>query len=106
MAGNGAPYTPATTAEPVWFPNGDVSYQPQFGPKNSATLPAYQRLDLSGQIEHCLGAAIVTAGATVFNVYDHPNVSYYDFEVVGPSLVTSPTTLMRRAVNAFVRVRF
>ena len=106
VAGTGAPYTSATTAEPVWFANGDVAYQPLFGPKNASTLPAYQRLDLSGQIEHRLGAVVVTAGATVFNVYDHPNVSYYDFEVVGPSLVTSPTTLMRRAVNAFLRVRF
>lgn len=106
VAGNGTPYTSAAVAEPVWFPNGDLAYQPQFGVKNAAVLPGYSRLDLTGQIERRLGAAIVTAGATVFNVYDRQNISYYDYEVIGPSLATSPQILMRRAVNAFVRVRF
>jgi hypothetical protein len=39
-------------------------------------------------------------------VYDAKNISYYDYEVAGPTLITTETYLMRRAVNAFVRVRF
>jgi hypothetical protein len=105
-AGTGAPYTSATVAEPVWFPTGDVAYQPKFDAKNSARLPAYQRLDVSGQYELHLGPAAASAGVTVFNVYDAKNIAYYDYEAAGASLVTTETYLMRRAVNAFVRVRF
>jgi hypothetical protein len=105
-AGTGAPYTSATATEPVWFPNGDVAYQPLFDAKNSARLPAYQRLDVSGQYELHLGPAAASAGVTVFNVYDAKNIAYYDYEAAGASLVTTETYLMRRAVNAFVRVRF
>jgi len=106
VAASGAPYTPASTAEPVWFPNGDVAYQPQFDAKNSARFPLYQRLDLSGQIERHLGPATAAAGLSVFNVYDAKNIAYYDYEVTGPTLTTTETYLMRRAFNAFVRVRF
>lgn len=106
VAGTGAPYTQATAAEPVWFPNGDVAYQPKFDAKNGARLPAYQRLDVSGQYELHLGPAAATAGVTVFNVYDAKNIAYYDYEVAGATLVTTETYLMRRAVNGFVRVRF
>jgi hypothetical protein len=106
VAGTGAPYTQATAAEPVWFPNGDVAYQPMFDAKNGARLPAYQRLDVSGQYELRFGAATATAGVTVFNVYDAKNIAYYDYEVAGATLFTTETYLMRRAVNGFVRVRF
>ena len=43
---------------------------------------------------------------TVFNVYDAKNISFYDVESAGPVLLTTPNTLMRRAGNAFVRIRF
>lgn len=105
-AGTGAPYTPASATEPVWFASGEVAYQPQFGPKDSARLPAYHRLDVSGQFERRIGAASAAAGVTVFNVYDAKNIAYYDYEAAGTSLITTETFLMRRAVNAFVRVRF
>jgi hypothetical protein len=106
VAGTGAPYTVATASEPVWFPNGDVAYQPRFDPKNADRLPAYQRLDVAGQYDLHIGPATASAGVTVFNVYDAKNIAYYDYEVAGPTLITTETYLMRRAVNAFVRVRF
>jgi len=106
VAGTGAPYTLTTAAEPVWFPNGDVAYQPRFGAKNVERLPAYHRLDASGQYDLHLGPATASAGVTVFNVYDRKNIAYYDYEVAGGTLITTETYLMRRAVNAFVRVRF
>jgi hypothetical protein len=106
MAGTGAPYTQASTAEPVWFPNGAVAYQPRFGAKNANQLPAYHHLDVSGQYDLHIGPATASAGVTVFNVYDRKNIAYYDYEVAGSTLVTTETYLMRRAVNAFFRVRF
>lgn len=105
-AATGAPYTNASAGQPVWFANGDVAYQPEYDTTNGARMPAYQRLDISAQIDHRFGAAAFTAGATVFNVYDQANISYYDYELVGASLITQPQTYMRRGVNAFVRVRF
>ena len=106
LVGSGAPYTPASTAEPVWFANGDVAYKPAFQAKNSALMPVYQRLDLSTQYDLHVGPAIASAGVAVFNVYDENNVWYPDFQVAGASLTQTDTFLMRRAFNAFVRVRF
>jgi hypothetical protein len=106
FAGTGAPYTVATVSEPVWFPNGDVAYQPRFEAKNAGLLPKYDHLDVSGQYDLHFGSATASAGVTVFNVYDAKNIAYYDYEAAGPTLTTTETYLMRRAVNAFVRVRF
>jgi hypothetical protein len=105
-AATGAPYTNASAGQPVWFANGDVAYQPEYDTTNGSRLPTYHRLDISAQIDHRFGSALFTAGATMFNVYDQANISYYDYELVGASLITQPQTFMRRAVNAFVRVRF
>ncbi len=67
------------------------------GPKNAARLPAYHRLDVSAQYSLSAQPFRITVGVHVINVYDQPNVFYYDrktgqqVNMLGffPSLVTT-----------------
>lgn len=106
FVGSGAPYTPASDVQQVWFSSGTLAYAPAFGTKNASRLPMYNQLDVSAQIAHSFGAVTTTVGVTVFNVYDRQNVAYYDFEAAGPAAINSQTQLMRRAGDIFFRVGF
>jgi hypothetical protein len=106
LAGTGLPYTPATTAQQVWFASGALAYAPAFDAKNSARLPAYHQLDLSAQAAKRFGTVTTTVGVTVFNVYDRHNVAGYDYEAAGATAIVSQTALMRRAADIFFRVGF
>ncbi|MCU0256691.1 MAG: TonB-dependent receptor, partial [Vicinamibacterales bacterium] len=103
---SGRPYTPAQSVDTVWFPEGASVYSVVFGEKNSATLPAYHRLDLSGQGEFRLGRVTSTLGMGVFNLYDRQNSAYYDNQVVGKDLRVYDVLMMGRAYNFYVRVAF
>ena len=106
VAAGGRPETRVRDTEPVWFPSGDARYQIVFGSKNSARLPAYHRLDLSGQRDFRFGAATATLGATLFNVYDRQNIAYTEHELAATEAISHEVMLMRRAANVFVRFRF
>ena len=106
VIGSGQPYTPALSVDRVWFPSGASVEEMTFGAKNSARLPAYHRLDVSTEREFVIGAIKSSVGATVFNVYDQKNIAFYEYDAARESVTANEVTLMRRAVNVFVRVGF
>jgi hypothetical protein len=106
VAAGGRPVTPALSTEALWFPSGEALYQVKFGDRNSSRLPAYHRLDLSGQRDFNLGVLKATVGATLFNVYDRQNVAYTEYQVANEAVVSNDVLLMRRAVNVFARFSF
>ena len=104
----GKPYTAATGVSTIDL-GGDGGRQigfPEFGPKNAARLPAYHRLDLALRYECRLGGVRGDLGVTVFNAYDRHNVWYKEFQAFDTTLVENDVTLMGRALNAFVGLRF
>ncbi len=106
VAAGGRPVTPPLGSEAMWFPSGESLYRVAFGDINSSRLPAYHRLDASGQREFVLGALKATIGATLFNVYDRKNIAYTEYQVANAAVVTNDVLLMRRAVNVFARFTF
>ena len=111
----GKPYTAATGISSIEIGDltGDDSADnrrqigfPEFGAKNAARLPAYHRLDLALRYDWRLKGARGDLGVTVFNVYDRHNVWYKEFQAFDSSLIESDVTLMGRAVNLFVGLRF
>ena len=104
--GSGRPFTPALSAGPVWLPSGTTVYGVNFGPKNSDRLPMYHRLDLTLQRDFRLRHFKSTVGATVFNVYNRPNIWVKQYQAIGTSLATNDVTMLGRAVNVFARVGF
>ena len=64
--------------------------------KNSYRLPDYHRLDISGKYNFKLGNAKASLGLSVFNVYNHENIWYKEFdtdEETGTLLETNITKL-------------
>ncbi len=106
VAADGLPYTPASSIESVWFPSGVTVNEAKFDAKNSARLPAYNRLDLSTAHEFNFGGIRSSVGGTVFNVYDRQNILFYEYETAGQSLTPHDVTMMGRSLNLFFRVGF
>lgn len=106
VAAAGRPVAPASGAETLWFPSGETLYRVAFGDRNSSRLPAYHRLDVSGQRDFNLGVLKATVGATLFNAYDRQNVAYTEYQVANESVIPHDVLLMRRAVNVFARFTF
>ena len=102
----GRPFTQLQSVQQVWFPTGELAYQAVFGLRNAERVPPYHRLDLSSQIVHSFGGVTSTVGATVFNVYNRDNILFHDYETVGSSYSLSNVSMMRRAVNVFLKVGF
>jgi hypothetical protein len=102
----GRPVTPLQSVQQVWFPAGDLAYEPVFGARNSERLRAYSRLDLSSQIVRRFGAVSSTLGLTVFNVDNRDNVLFNDYQTVGSAASIGPIVMMHRAVNVFFKVGF
>ena len=106
VAASGRPYTPAMSIESVWFSSGATVNEVAFGPKNSARLPPYNRLDLSSQHDFSIGGVKSTVGGTLFNLYDRKNTLFYEYETAGQSLAAHEVTMMGRSLNLFFRVGF
>jgi hypothetical protein len=105
--GSGRPYTPATGIESVEIADTGITVNRlTYGPKNSATLPLYHRLDASTQGDFSLWGARSTIGVTVFNVYDRQNVWYRTYQTFGGSGTVNDVTFMGRAFNLFYRIGF
>jgi hypothetical protein len=106
VAAGGRPVTSADGTEAMWFPSGETAYRIAFGDRNSSRLPAYHRLDLSGQRDFNLGGLKTSVGSTLFNVYDRQNVAYTEYQVANAAVTSTDVLLMRRAINVFVRFGF
>jgi hypothetical protein len=105
-ASTGRPFTPPTSVEQAWFPNGMAVYRVMFGAKNSDRLPAYHRLDVSTQWQFQFRRLKSAVGATVFNVYNRENVWFREYQTVGPSATVDNIMLMGRAANVYIRFGF
>jgi len=103
---SGRPTTPADGVHPVWFPSGSTVDAITFGPKNSDQLPAYDRLDLSAERAFRFRALTTTLGVDLLNAYDRQNVAYREYEIVAGSMAATDVPLMRRVVDAHIKLAF
>ncbi len=83
--GSGLPYTPLAGFYPQLlldpnnihgYTNGPTASQIVFGQKNSARLPAYERLDFSASYETVLLGLNWTSELMLINIYNRKNVFY------------------------------
>ena len=107
--GSGRPYTEPIGTEEVDFGDGDRNFTIErvvVGDKNGARLPAYQRLDVSANLDFDLFSGKATVGLTIFNVSDRNNVWYKEFTSVDGEIFENNILLMSRTYNLFLNVRF
>jgi hypothetical protein len=75
---SGRPTTPVTATV-----DGSTEIVPEIGPRNSARLPAYQRVDVRVSRSFALRGTELRTSATVTNVFDRQNPGYVaDFAYV------------------------
>lgn len=87
--GSGHPFTqPESTFDIELLDERELSYI-HVGLKNGERLPAYHRLDLSARYNFRLGKSKGDFGLSLFNLYNHKNIWYKEFDVSeSPILIT------------------
>jgi hypothetical protein len=102
----GKPYTEPIGIEEVTLPNGWTVNQVVAGEKNGARLPDYHRLDLSASYDFKLGNSKSSIGLSLFNVYNHKNVWYREFDIIESELIENDIQYMSFTVNLFFSIIF
>ncbi len=103
----GRPYTePVGVEEEEIFEGRRVIERVVLGTKNGARLPAYHRLDLSANYRFPLAGTTSIIGASIFNVYDHKNIWYKEFDVVEGEIFENNILYMGLTFNLFITLRF
>ncbi len=107
----GRPYTEPMGATEETFYNEQadreiVRYIIEYGPKNGSRLPAYHRLDLAATYDFTIGGTDLSAGVSVFNVYNRNNVWRKEYDVVEGELIETDVTYMGVTPSLFIKVRF
>jgi ferric enterobactin receptor len=97
--GSGRPYTPLLGVEFVELINGQQSRQPVFGPINSATLPDYHRLDLTGSYKFMLGRTQGKIILSLFNIYNHQNIKDIQYLAVRNGTEVSDFDVAERKIG-------
>jgi ferric enterobactin receptor len=76
----GAPYTAPEGVYELEMLDGEVLTFIHVGDKNAYRLPDYHRMDLSANYNFYIWNARAILGFSVFNVYNHTNIWYKEFE--------------------------
>jgi hypothetical protein len=113
---SGRPYTPPTGVNTQTRPDGTVATSVAYGPRNSARLPDYSRLDSSIQYHFGEKHLTGTLGLSVFNLLNHANLQQREFFVQtlydangDPETYTTGTIergLLGRMPNIFLLLRW
>lgn len=107
----GKPYTEPLEAvqEIVYDPVRDremVFNAVTYGPKNDSRLPDYHRLDLSITYDFNIGSSHVSAGVSLFNVYNRQNVWCREFDVIEGELTQTDVNYLGFTPSVFCRISF
>jgi len=112
---SGRPFTPPVGIRTELQPDGTESRFVDYGPRNTARLPDYHRMDLSAEYKFKAGKMKSTIGLSIFNFYNQPNLQSRAFFVettydsngeprYGVSSIER--TLLGRMVNLFFLARW
>lgn len=85
----GKPYTAPEGAYTIKLLDGSDQQFLNVSAKNAYRLPAYHRLDVAATYHFNMGNAPCSINASIFNLYNHTNVWYKQFELVDNKLVES-----------------
>jgi hypothetical protein len=112
---SGRPFTPATGVKISLLPDGSVNQEVSYGPRNTARLPDYHRLDVSAQYRFSIGKMKASIGLSIFNFYNRLNVqsrsffvekSYDDDGVERYAVGSFERTLLGSTGNLFLLMRW
>jgi len=102
----GRPYTAPAAGYELITPDGTSEDFITIGEKNVLRLPDYHRLDLSATFNFDWGGKTHgSLGVSLFNVYNHKNVWYKQFEIVDDYLIETDVTLLSITPNVTFTIK-
>jgi len=87
---SGRPYTAPDGAYVIQLLNGNEQTYIDFSAKNASRLPAYHRLDVAVNYhfrKRESGHEWGNIGLSVFNVYNHKNIWYKEYQIIGDQII-------------------
>ena len=104
----GHPYTAPLSTYTVTTPDGNTSTAYNVGAKNAERLPDYNRLDLSATYDliKINGNKIGSIGLSLFNVYNHTNIWYREYQLQNYSAITTDVTYLGFTPNLTLSLRW
>lgn len=103
---SGRPYTAPESEYSIELLDGSTQSYIHVGEKNDLRLPAYHRLDLAAHYQFSFGALRGDVGVSVFNLYDHRNVWYREFDLSEAPVLITDVTFLGRTPNISVRFTY
>ncbi len=102
----GKPYTSPVGTYEVTLLDGNTQSYVSIGEKNAFRLPDYQRMDISASYNFFLGKAKSQLGLSIFNLYNHTNIWYKNFEIIENDMVVTDVKTLGITPNIFFNVKF
>ncbi len=102
----GKPYTSPVGIYEVTLLDGNTESYVSIGEKNAFRLPDYQRMDISASYNFFLGKAKTQLGLSIFNLYNHTNIWYKNFEIIEGDMVATDVTTLGITPNVFFNLKF
>jgi ferric enterobactin receptor len=102
----GKPYTAPISQYSLVLLNSTINNYTHISGKNSYRLPDYHRLDLSVSKKFRLESSSLNVGVSLFNVYNHTNISYYEYDLNSQPIIITKVTGLGFLPSVFIQYEF
>jgi ferric enterobactin receptor len=104
----GHPYTAPLSSYTVTTADGNAVSSFNVSGRNALRYPDYNRLDLSATYDliKINGSKIGSIGLSLFNVYDHTNIWYREYQLVNNEVITSNVDYLGFTPNVTLSLRW
>ena len=102
----GKPYTAPISQYSLVLLDGTTYSYTHVSPEDAYRLPDYQRLDISVSKKFRFKSSALDVGLSAFNLYNHTNISYYQYNVNTQPVVVTAVTGLGFLPSVFVQYEF
>jgi outer membrane receptor for ferrienterochelin and colicin len=102
----GKPYTAPISQYSLVLLDGTTNDYVHVSPENAYRVPDYQRLDLSVSKKFRFKSSSLNLGLSAFNLYNHTNISYYQYNLNTQPIVITAVTGLGFLPSLFVQYEF
>jgi len=104
--GSGKPYTQPESQYTIDLLDGSQFSYINVGEKNGERLPPYHRLDIAAHYLFKIGKVDMDFGFSVFNLYNHTNIWYREFDLTELPVVVNDITYLGITPNVSLNFSF
>ncbi|MCX6136649.1 MAG: TonB-dependent receptor [Ignavibacteriales bacterium] len=102
----GKPYTAPVSQYSITLLDSTTYSYTHVSGKNAYRLAEYQRLDVSASKKFVFDVSALEAGLSLFNVLNHTNISYYEYDLQAQPVIVTQVTGLGFLPSVFVRYEF